>query len=185
MRSRLCPAVLLGAGNGRVPTPYAAGIMSGVARDGTSQWYAAAALSGAAHAAGAAVVFAVLTPTILVGLDYWDAYVSEATSPPSADVATVMSALYIALLAGAIALVPAVLLGGALGAGNGRLALSRTGRTWPAAVALAVVIGSVVGALLPRVLLGGGVETWLCVLTGVVAGPACAAHLRYLVRRVP
>jgi hypothetical protein len=144
VRSRLCPAVLLGAGNGRVAAPYAAGIMSGVARDGTSQWYAAVALSGAAHAAGAAVVFAVLTPTILVGLDYWDAYLSEATSPPGADVATVMGALYIALLAGAIALVPAVLLGGALGAGNGgsrsagpagpgrppSLSLSSSGRSW-------------------------------------------------------
>jgi hypothetical protein len=154
-----------------------------VAREGTSEWYAAAAVSGAVHAAGAAVVFAVLTPTVIFGLDLWGAYVADASSPPSADMAIVVAALYLAGLAGAIALVPALLLGGVLGAGNGRLALTRGGRTWPAAVALAVVIGSVVGAVLPRALFGGGVETWLGVLTGVVAGPACAAHLRYLVRR--
>lgn len=149
----------------------------------TSDWYASAALSGAVHAAVGAAVFGVLAPLTLLGLDLWDAHVEHTAIPPSWDAASLAGMLYLAVLAGMFALVPAVLLGGALGAANGALSRHPAGRTLPGALAAGVVVAVAVGLLVPPLVLGRDVLLWLRVLTGVVAGAACAVHLRYLVRR--
>ncbi len=149
----------------------------------TSDWYASAAASGAVHAAAGAVLFGVLAPLTVLGMDVWDAHVGDSVTGPSWDAGTLVGLLYLALLAGMVALVPAVLLGGVLGAANGAVAQHPAGRTPAGALAVGLVVGLLVGGLVPALVLGGDVLLWLRVLTGVVAGAACAVHLRYLARR--
>ena len=150
----------------------------------TSDWYTSAAVSGAVHAAAGAVAFGVLAPLTVLGLDVWDAHVEHTVAAPSWDVGTLVGMLYLAVVAGIFALVPAVLLGGVLGAANGAVARHRSGRTVSSAVAMGLVVGLLVGVLVPPLVLGRDVLLWLRLLTGLVAGAACAVHLRYLARRV-
>ena len=149
----------------------------------TSDWYASAAVSGAAHAAVGALLFGVLAPLTVLGMDVGDARVEGSVTGPSWDAGALVGLLYLALLAGMIALVPALLLGGVLGAANGAVARRPTGRTMAGALAVSLVVGLLVGGLVPALVLGGDVLLWLRLLTGIVAGAACAVHLRYLVRR--
>jgi hypothetical protein len=151
---------------------------------GTSEWYTSAALSGVGHAALGAVAFGVLTPVTMLGMDLWDAHVRHTVAAPDTSTGSVVAALYIAVLAGSVALVPAVLLGGVLGAANGAVAMHPTGRSTWAALAVGLVAGVLVGVLVPPLVLGRDVLLWLRLLTGLVAGVACAAHLRHCVRRL-
>ena len=76
-----------------------------------------------------AEAFGVLAPLTVLGLDVWDAHVEHTVAAPSWDVGTLVGMLYLAVVAGIFALVPAVLLGGVLGAANGAVARHRSGRT--------------------------------------------------------
>ena len=149
----------------------------------TSDWYASAAVSGAVHAAVGAVLFGVLAPVTVLGMDLWDAHVQHSVTAPSWDAGALVGLLYLAVVAGMLALVPAVLVGGALGAANGAVARHPSGRTLPAALAVGLLVGLLVGVLVPPFVLGRDVHLWLRLLTGLVAGAASAVHLRYLVCR--
>lgn len=151
----------------------------------SSRWSAVAVGSGVVFAASGAVGFGVLAPLTLLGMDLWSAHVTHTTAPLSGGATErVVAALFVFMVAVMAALVVSVPLGAALGFGNGVLARTRPGRSWPAAVAVASVVGVFAGAGLPRLVLGDDVLPWLQVLTGLVSGAACGAHLRYLAGRV-
>ncbi|MEO7982345.1 MAG: hypothetical protein ABI807_15820 [Sporichthyaceae bacterium] len=157
--------------------------MTGQAPDRTP-WSAVAVGSGVVFAASGAVAFGVLAPLTLLGMDLWTAHVTHTTAPPSGGAAeATAAALVVFVIAVSVALVVSVPVGAALGFGNGVLARTAPGRSWPTAVTVAAVVGVACGAGLPRLLLGRDVLPWLEVLTGLVAGAACGAHLRYLAGR--
>ncbi len=147
-------------------------------------WSAVAVGTGVVFAASGAAAFGVLAPLTLLGMDLWSAHVTHTTAPLTGGaVETVGAALLVFMIALSAALVVSVPLGALLGLGNGVLARSAWGRSWPATVVVAVLVGVLGGIGVPMLVVGGDVLAWLQVLTGLVGGAACGAHLRYLAGR--
>ncbi len=147
----------------------------------TTPGSAVAVGTGVAFAAAAAVAFGLLAPVTLLGMDLWSAHVTHITAPPTGGaVETVGAALLVFMIAVSAALVVSVPLGALLGYVNGVLVRTARGRSWPAAVGVAVLVGVPGGIGVPMLVVGGDVLAWLQVLTGLVSGAACGAHLRYL-----